>query len=476
LQEPLFLVILLVVAAASYFVRARSIPSGRWVRGDSLYHLFVAREVRRLGGLPDRIGRFYLPEVYSYPPLHHLVVSRVPGSRDMQTQRIGFAYDAITAFLVGCAGYALAGWEVGLLAPVIYAASPFPFATCLATSPQPLGVMFVSLFALASIEVPSAPGLAAALPLVALSGLSAAGATLSHRSTAQAMLGLVAAETLLFRSPDFVELFLLGLVLSLLLLRGRFVRQVREHVLFVSSLARYQLRRFSELWKRRDLGGVLDEHFTPRAVLVNFPLLLIVPALLPFEAGAPLPLLAWAAGVAAMYLLWFPGKGYRHLAAAVPPLSILGAWVVARYPPWGLAILGVPLALAVRRYLKSVLPGKMFATDDELSACAALDRIAAEGDLVWGIPPDELYALLYFTRAKILRGSGGDPRGLLFNRKLQQMELGQDGGSRIVQEYRPRFVLRRKGSTPDVPGTVAFENGGFQVIQLADPGGPVTAG
>ncbi|MDG7011410.1 MAG: hypothetical protein JRN57_04750 [Nitrososphaerota archaeon] len=458
-----FVLLLAGVTLATFAVRASFISGGRWVKGDSLYHLAIARETRRLGHLPATIDRFILPETYAYPPLHHLIISRIPGRWDLQTQKVGFAYDALTTFAVGYAGYALGGWEAGLVAPLVYVLSPFPLTSCLATSPQPLGVFFVAAFALSAASLPSAPG-SAFLPLFVLSGAAAAGAMLSHRSTSQALIPLAAAESLAYGPLDFVGPLLLGSLIALLLFRERFLAQVREHVKFVVLQGGHQLNVLSGLLKQRRFARALEVHFMPRVVAANFPLVVLVPLLLLFVPGAPLYLLLWAAGVIAMYLLWLPGRGYRHLAAAVPALSLLSAWAIGASPLAAVPLIGVPLALSAAKYLRTVRRGKIFLTSQSLSACAALDRLASDGDMVLVIPFSESYTALYFSRCKILQGSGGDPEGLMFNRRLDQL-ISQEGGvEALVRQYGPRFVLLSSAAEAKVAGTVLFENEGYRII------------
>lgn len=451
------------MVAFATIVRMRTIPSGRWVGSDSLYHLFIAKEIRRLGHLPTTIDRFLVEETYTYPPLHHLLISVIPERWDAQSQKLGYVYDAITSLAIGLATYYSFGWIASILAVVIYFASPFSTNAYLGASPVPLGILFVTLFALVSASISPSGGSSVVL-FIGISTVLVCGAVLSHRSSTQTMFALVVSETIYLHTLEFLVPLVAGLALAALVMRRRFYIQIADHVRFLRGLAELQMNIYSNLWKQREFRRILAEHLWPRTVVINFPLLLFLPAFFFLKGSTAGFLLVWVIGVLAIYLLWLPGRGYRQLGSAVPPLCILSAWLAVTFPVTAIGVVGIPLALAAAKYITLVRPGKMFVSENYLSACEFLIQKGTPADVVLSIPLGESYSLLYFTKCRILQGSGGDSRGLIFNRWLHSEVDGKSDISEVLKRFKPRFILRQRNSNTKLPATLEYANDEFEIL------------
>jgi len=418
--------ILLGALALVFGLRGILLLRHRWVGVDTFYHLSEARSIRERSTEQFR-QRFFLAEDYEYPPLLHYLLSRLGDGRRLQF--LGPMADMANTVLLALLLTVLDSPSLVAVGLVLYAFTPYFLEASSSVSPRPFANLFLSGSMLSLLSF----FLYHDWSFVFLSMLLAGLVFLTNRLTSQSLLVVLVVLAVTFISWAPVLVLGGGLLVSVALTRGKYLRVVKAH--------------FETLRTRARVGDDYGRHLIdPVQALFNFPLLIFAP--LAFVYGDALRgvgftfVTAWSFSVIALAIVWPFGEGFRHLMNAWTPFVVLlASWSIGN-----LAVLVVLIAVASSLSLVKLVRmsrNVTFIVPERLSEAGHyLDEHAQPEDLILCVPKEISYALLYFTRrARVLAGSGGDPRGAEFNVAVLRRYERRGEYEKLVEIYPVEWVV-----------------------------------
>jgi hypothetical protein len=242
-----------------------------------------------------------------------------------------------------------------------------------------------------------------------------------------------------------------GLLVSLVLTRGRYFRVLQAH--------------FETLRMRARVGDDYGRHlFDPVQALFNFPLLVFAPLGLLYGAalgGVGFTFVnAWSYSVIVLAIVWPFGEGFRHLMNACTPYVVL----IASWSTGNLALqvllIGVASSLSLAKLVRMSRNVTFIVPDGLPEAGYYLDEHAQLDDLIMCVPKEISYALLYFTRhGRVLAGSGGDPKGAEFNVAVLRKYERRGEYRQLTRIYPVRWIVDITGHDWSDRASPALESG-----------------
>lgn len=462
-----FFALSIMILAGQFTAKFALFSNDRWIKSDSLYHLTIAREIRRQGKLPAKIERFLLHEDYSYPPLFHRLLSLIPEKKQWESQLLGPVSDTLIGFAILAFVVQTFGWTLAIISIVVYSLSPYSLTSYLGAVPEPLANLFLVVSMFSSFLFLFTSGILTEFALGIISTVCMCAVFLTHRSTTQSLIAILISEFLGTRSILFLVFPVIGAILALSILGQRETRNVKDHLKFIVFSAKYHFRLYSHLLRNRNFVQAIKEIWNPMSVALNFPIIFLIPLFYAnLNSELYLLLVLWALGSIVIYLCWIVGFGYRHLGSAVPALSILVA-INTRSEPVVLASVLVVMALVfLMKYYYLFRKETMLVNSDYMDACNFLTHHTAPEDLVMSLPLGESYNLLFFTRCRILQGSGGCADGASFNFELHKRVDGKQDISEVISQFQPNYILTSKEQPIQGIGETVYENVSYKILQI----------
>jgi hypothetical protein len=416
----------------------------RWVGVDTFYHLSEARSIRERSTEEFR-QRFFLGEDYEYPPLLHYLLSRLGDGRRLQF--LGPIADMANAVLLALLLAVLDSPMLVAVGLVLYAFTPYLLEASSSVSPRPFANLFLSGSMLSLLSFFIYHNWSFVVLSILLAGL----VFLTNRLTSQSLLVVLVVLAVTFIT--WVPMLVLGggLLVSVALTRGKYLRVIKAH--------------FETLRMRARVGDDYGRRLIdPVQALFNFPLLAFAPLALFYGdalRGVGFTFVtAWSLSIIALAIAWPFGEGFRHLMNAWTPFVVLlASWSIGN-----LAVLVVLIAVASSLSLVKLVRmsrNVTFIVPEQLSEAGHyLDEHAKLEDLVLCVPKEISYALLYFTRrGRVLAGSGGDPRGAEFNVAVLRKYERRGEYEKLAEIYPVQWIVDITGHDWSDRASLEFQSG-----------------
>lgn len=426
------------------FFRPRATSSDTW------YHLVAAERIRENHfRLPERLRGLVFFRRYDYPPLFHYLLALF--SRDTR-ERIepytGAIIDSLHVMILyffaryisvrpELAQYALNPPLVSLLAAIVFITAPSLINVgtgpgAFQATPRPLTQLFVSL----SIMFATIFYLESSLGAALLSVFWAALTLLTSKFGAQVLLFLSIFMTLFLRSPLFLALPPLAVLIALAFSKGHYWWVLKAHVSHLRHYHKYKGNYISSRNRLKDLKSLPQDLLTNpgkafRTIylyntftifLLDSSLYLLLLALLILDGHTIFssPSLAflsyWTLSCLAIFVLIslpplaFLGQAERYFQFGVPALGVvLGCYLLIKSDPvwWSIFLLLELMSVAViivnyyvfLKIIKSANLSNKLTTDELLTWLNGLD-----GSLrILPIPVNCPYAMIaYYTNHEAL--------------------------------------------------------------------------
>ena len=425
----------------------------RWVGIDTFYHLCEARSIRERS-TEDFRQRFYLAEDYGYPPLLHYILSRL--GDDWRLQFLGPIADTANAAILALLFVALDRPSLVPIGIILYAFTPYLLEAASSVSPRPFANFFLSGSLLSLLVF----FLHHDWSFVLFSMLFAGLVLLTQKLASQSLLVTLVVLALVFTSWAPMLVLAGGLLVSLVLTRGRYFRVLQAH--------------FETLRMRARVGDDYGRHlFDPVQALFNFPLLVFAPLGLLYGAalgGVGFTFVnAWSYSVIVLAIVWPFGEGFRHLMNAWTPYVVLiASWSIGNLALQVLLI-GVASSLSLAKLVRMSRNVTFIVPDGLPEAGYYLDKHAQLEDLIMCVPKEISYALLYFTRhGRVLAGSGGDPKGAEFNVAVLRKYERRGEYRQLTRIYPVRWIVDITGHDWSDRASPALESGFVSTWQIRE--------
>jgi hypothetical protein len=310
-EKKLMLVLAVLAIVAFYFLvrlpYMRKLPSGV----DAHFHLIAASRFEK-GHSPKFLEKFAVGDNYAHPPLLHFLLSFIPEQARPQTLFVvGSAADCCVALLTYYLAEKVVPWPYSFIAAILYSIIPAAYLQSVSQSARPLGVLWYNLsIILVAQDNPA---------MLTLASIAVALTLLSHKMATQTLLfTCLLLSPLLFMADKLFPLALIfGFGLALLLTKGGYIVTLKDHVGYL----KYHFRHGS--W---DKGN--KRPGSPKRLFMFLPFFYIpiFGLLLDSQIFCRISLiLAWYIAVLIIFFSWLWGDGYRYLACAALPTSILSA-------------------------------------------------------------------------------------------------------------------------------------------------------
>lgn len=425
-----------------------------WVGKDTFSHLWLAREIRDTGRLPKQLWGHPYPQPYDLPPFPHIFLAMWPVSFHRGLQYLAPLLDVVSGLMILAGCFAAFGPEVAVVALALYFFSPMGRDNYYSLSPRAFGNTFLiaSLFSLFIFYETAWP------PVLIFASLFCALVFLTHRLTLQSLVGVLIGLTVVLRSPAPAMVLAMGFVMAFVFTKGYLMKTLKGHFEFVATVAKSM--------KDPKIRSAQPAKFpNPLHLLFNLPVLILLPWFFFLDTGLNTSFfLIWAVSLVVLSLVWVLGEGYRHLANAVAPLSILTAvWVVhnsAYLVLW--AFLAASLLFTAVKIWRLEKENTSFISGPLVEAFIWLKGHCQPEDMVLCLPFDIFQALFYFAGCNVLQAGGA--QGMLFNRSVLYEKVKNGKIQELVDEYNVGWVLTvNKGG---MPGKTVFTRGDIVINQI----------
>ena len=283
----------------------RNLPSGV----DAHYHLIATSRFKR-GYSPKFLDKFTVGDNYAHPPLLHSLLSFMPEKvRPQALFVVGSAFDCCSAILTYYLAEQIVPWPYPLIAAILYSVTPAAYLQSVSQSARPLGAFWYNLSIILVAQNNSL--------MLIFASVAVALTLLSHKMATQTLLFtcLLLSPFLFMANKLFPLALVFGFGLALLLTKGGYIVTLKDHVGYL----KYHFKHGS--W---DHGTKKPD--SPKRLFMFLPFFYIpiFGLLLSSQIFVQTSLiLAWYMVILAIFFLWLWGDGYRYLAYAALPTSIL---------------------------------------------------------------------------------------------------------------------------------------------------------
>jgi len=380
---------------------------------DAQFHLLAASRFRK-GHPPKVLGKFLVGDSYTHPPLLHFLLSIFPENLRPKTLfMLGAVSDYGIALLTYFLGLQYMIEPYALVAALIYSVTPASYLQSISESARSLGALWYGL----TIVLLPQKGI---LEMILTAGATAL-TFLTHKMATQTLLFtcLLISPFLYASNNLFLLPLLFGLVLSLLITKGGYVRILRDHAGYIGFHLKYgswdkgKKRPGNPKW----LVKLQPYFYIPLIGLIFYSQIFL---------GEVLMISVWYSSTLALFFIWLWGDGYRYLAYSAVPAAILTAYAIFTSES---VLLAVPALIA-----SAVFIGKNMQTYRRRLVLPDFTRIDVSEDSVTLVVPSSLaYVSARHLKGKILCG-GGNAEALVF--ELETLpKIMSTAPEKLLQEY-----------------------------------------
>ncbi|MCW3997065.1 MAG: hypothetical protein NWF10_00660 [Candidatus Bathyarchaeota archaeon] len=416
---------------------------GRLSSGDTFFHLLVIESIRKhRWNFPSSLQNVVFSEIdknsdyLAYPPLIHYVVALFPPKFH---QKIAKYFSlVILSFVSSIAGIFTYDLTLNLgLAMLSSFIVIFNFSTLSPVfkfSPRPLGLFFYSLIVCIAVFYPET--LFSLLTIAFLVMLI----SLTHKFALQTLLFGFMPYVFLFGKPYFLLSFLLGILLSIFISRGFFLRILKEHIswlrFFKSRPKRIRIIPYltaifgRNIWVLIILISILFGFFLNNGSLLENLLKTDLFTKVVFWGFINL-LIALLVSIPALSFL---GQNYRYVEYSVVPIGIATSLLAVYLTPYiwfaSFACISISL-LALLKYRKHLVHSKTLVDPDDILSYYSLRDYNFSNLLVF--PGSRTLEVSYYSGISVIHPVRGPktPVGHITN---------------LTKNYGIRYILRFKGN------------------------------
>jgi len=286
---------------------------------DTYYHLTAAKQIWNERKIPINLNSFLIKGTYSYPPLLHLIISPFVGKQKIFPARfIGIIFDFSSIILLYYVIGQTLGYEVALIASLVYAMTPINIIESFSVTPRPLGWFFLNVFLLTTFF--SISNFSILLLMISVS--SVIGILLSHKMATQSLFFISLSMGVIFLIIDYqVSFFILssltlGIASTMIVSKGFYKKILYGHIVIL----RYFFRQ-GNIEGEKKFGN-------PIQILQRIPWLILFPIVFLFNDFIDFTsqnsfLIIWGMFFLIIPILWKFGDNYRYLVYGIIPLSVI---------------------------------------------------------------------------------------------------------------------------------------------------------
>lgn len=317
---------------------------------DIWTHLLYLAEYRKQKGIPKKINNgFLVPGSYDYPPAFIFIMSKFP---DWMVRKYEFLFspifDSIHILIIFYVSYLFTqNIYVSLLTQLLYVVTPIVVLENSSATPRSLGYTLFSLTFLLLYYYQISHD-----PFVILSAIAFGSLIfLSHRFTTQGFLFYSLVFTMVFRSFDFLSVFVVSLLVSLVISKGFYLKVLGGHIGNLKFWYKVIEFRFYHQIKGAGLKSKSNDFvfnlynqflkFPPFILAITNPWIIASLYFLVFDFPTSFQqqyLLLWVtlSYVLAIVTLWIPklrflGEGQRYLELSAFPAAFLSAQLLINF-------------------------------------------------------------------------------------------------------------------------------------------------
>ncbi len=416
----------------------RYLSGNKLFSGDTFFHLSISRSIRenkwKFPSSLKNVIFFESDKRYNYliyPPLLHYVTALFPLRFHLTiAKNLNLAILSFLSSLAAIITYNLTlNFVFATLSCLIVIVNLSAFDLITQFSPRPLGIFFYSIIVCITIFCPlNWFSLLSISLLVAL-------ACLAHKFTIQALiLGLIP-YMIIFNKPILFVSFLLGLLISILISRGFYLKILKEHIFWI---------RFYNF--KRKIHFAHDFSY----ILARNPWYLVIFVIILSVIGNNLVFLN--SDLSAKIFFWGIVNLLIALIVLIPSLSLIGEYY--RYIEYGLVPVGIAIGLsmnnlnyliivalfialflsliALLRLKKNIKDSKMLVNPNDIPLYQSLKDCCTSNLLV--IPSIRTLEVNYFSQLSVVHLVRG--HGIL------------DYLAKIIETYKIGYILKFKGTDP----------------------------
>ena len=430
-----FFLLFYVLSFVLLYVIRSYLASNKLFSGDTFFHLAISRSIREnKWKYPLSLKNVIFFEsdkrynYLTYPPLLHYITALFPVRYHLTiAKNLNLVILSLLGSLTAIITYNLTlNLIFAILSCLIVIVNLSAFDLITQFSPRPLGIFFYSIIIYITIFCPLD------WFFLLLISLLVALASLAHKFSLQALiLGLVP-YMIIFNKPILGFSFLFGLVISILISRGFYLKILKEHFFWLRF---YNFKR--KILFKHDLSYILVRN--PWYIVIFAIIFLIIGNNLIFlNAGINAKIFFWAivnllvAIVVLIPALSLIGEYYRYIEYSLVPVGIAIGLFLNSSNYLVIAALFVALFIsfvALLRLKKSIENSKMIVNPSDIQLYQTLKEYCNTNLMI--IPSIRTLEINYFTQLNVIHLVRG--HGILGY-------LAQ-----IIEAYKVGYILKFKG-------------------------------
>lgn len=412
-NELIYFIFILIIG---FVLRVSLIVRYGWVGKDTFYHLLISRVIREKKELPKQVDRFVLPEEYDYPPLTHVLLSKISEKNHKKIQLFFPFTDILTVIVLFFFCSATIGISEALLAIAFYSVTPFAIDLSLSLGPRVIANFFLIITLLSTYSFLESNNVMLLITAV----FSAALVMLTQRLAVQSMIAILVGVAIVFINAVPILIIICAILVAIVLSKGFYIKVIRGHYDFIRVLG-------NRLFDSQHSGEQASPFLQITPILFNLPIIgiLFVLPFFSFTWSPPMLFsLVWVISLLVLSTIWVFGEGYRHMANSVAPMAIIcSVWSMNIGIAMEITIVSGLLGLSIFKLIRLAKRkdlGMIF-NSELLEAFEYVKKMADKDDIVITIPTDLSYHAAYFTGCITAHSSGGFAKGLLYNYNINRM-------------------------------------------------------
>jgi hypothetical protein len=423
-----------------YIIR-NYLTANRLSSGDTYFHLYISESIRKNSWkFPSSLNNVVLDEggnnkyhYLIYPPLLHYITALFPAKYYLKiAKNLNLIFLSMLSAIAATAVYTITSdLFLTLIATVIVIFNLSMFELAVTFTPRPLGLLFYSLIMFVTVFYP--PTVFTVLIITILIAL----VTLSHKFAVQMLVIGLVPYAILFGKPFFIISLILGLLLSILVSRGFYLKILREHLswlhfyLFHPSKTK-MFAKFRQIFLRNSWYLAVASSATVFLLIENGQYNDIMLSIF-FWVFIPLI----AAVIVSIPHLSFLGEEYRYIEYSIVPVAVAVAWSIMNINLYSLITLSISAALsfiALFKYKKYLFKSMSLTNPADITAYNSLKEYSPNDLMV--IPHTRTLEVGYFTRIQVIHGV----------RTNSSSAIGQL--NHLMTTYDIKYVLKFRDNDP----------------------------
>jgi hypothetical protein len=410
--------------------------------GDTFFHLLISESIRKhQWKYPSSFQNVIFIEgdknynYLAYPPLIHYITALFPIRLHQKVAKIfNLIILSFVSSLAASFAYTItSNLAISIFSSIFVVFNLSVFELVVSFTPRPLGILFYSLVIYIAILCPQ--NLLSILALAVLVMLI----SLTHKFAMQVVIFGLLPYAFIFDRPYFLLSFVFGLLLSILVSKGFYIKILKEHIiwLYFYSFSHRQAHITDKL------RSVFSRNFWYLAIVASIVLLFIRnnEDFLYTDLIAKLAFWAFITIVIALIVsvpaLSFLGEEYRYVEYGVFPVGITSSLLIvsSNIQVWFVTFACVVLTfLALFKFKRYLYHLKGLVDPDDILAYRSLrDNL---GNLLV-FPHTRTLEVNYFTKLQVVH-----PVRIRFNSASELLD-------NLINKYGIQYVLKFKGADSD---------------------------